>query len=406
MTHRALAEQLSGLDPADQQYASQFIDLMIAWARERGASDIHLQPTADGLEARFRVDGVLNTLGTFAAGDSTNIVTRLKVMAELLTYRSDVPQEGRLRVSDETVEVRVSTFPTIFGEKAVVRLFQSSARFNYLADLDLPADVLVRLRQLLAETSGAILITGPAGSGKTTTLYACLREMVRTSGSARSIAALEDPVEVVVEGVSQSQVNPAAGFDLAQGMRSIMRQDPQVIMIGEMRDRPTAEAALQASLTGQLVLTSFHAGNAAGAISRLTDMGIEPYAIRSGVLAVISQRLVRRLCECKRLAQGPEELLALPVRQAQTPVGCELCLGSGYRGRAVLAEMMLLDEPPIAREILARSGAAGLEQAAVAGGMIGLWERALAAVEGGVTSPAEVRRVMGFGSDPHPRAST
>ena len=402
MTSDPLAQQLAKLDPADQQYASQFVELLLSTARERSASDVHLQPVSDRVEVRLRIDGVLATLGAFPAGTQTNVVTRLKVIADLLTYRTDLPQEGRVCTSDESLEMRVSTFPTVYGEKAVVRLFQSAERFNYLSDLGLPADVLGRLTQLLGEPSGAILVTGPAGSGKTTTLYACLRELVRANAGARNIVAIEDPVEVVIEGVSQSQVNPAAGFDLASGLRSIMRQDPQVIMIGEMRDRPTTEAALQASLTGQLVLTSFHAGRAAGAISRLTDMGIEPYAIRSGILAILSQRLVRRLCQCARTAAGKDEFLNLPVHTAFVPVGCDRCAGSGYRGRAILVELMPLDDAGVGKEILKKSEADQLEQAAVAAGMIDLWRRAVQAVVAGVTSPAEVRRVMGVLSDPRP----
>ena len=399
MSHDPLAQQLAKLDPADQQYASQFIEILLSTARERSASDVHLQPLGDRVEVRLRIDGVLATLGAFPIGTQTNVITRLKVIADLLTYRTDLPQEGRVRTADDTLEMRVSTFPTIYGEKAVVRLFQSAERFNYLADLGLPADVLERLMQLLGETAGAILVTGPAGSGKTTTLYACLRELVRANAGARNIVTIEDPVEVVIEGVSQSQVNPVAGFDLANGLRSIMRQDPQVIMIGEMRDRPTTEAALQASLTGQLVLTSFHAGRAAGAISRLTDMGIEPYAIRSGILAVLSQRLVRRLCQCARAAAGKEEFLNLPVDKAMVPVGCDRCAGSGYRGRAILVELMPLDEPVLGKEILRKTEAAQIEQAAVSAGMTDLWRRAAQAVESGVTSPAEIGRVMGAVSD-------
>ena len=235
-------------------------------------------------------------------------MARLKVLADLLTYRTDVPQEGRIRSPETAVEMRVSTFPTLYGEKAVVRLFTSSSRFLQLADLGLGADVDEALSRLLGETSGAILVVGPAGSGKTTTLYACLREIAARSEGGRSIVTLEDPIEVALPGVAQSQVNLPAGFDLTSGLRSIMRQDPEVIMVGEIRDRPTAQIALEASLTGQLVLSSFHAPGAAGAISRLLEMGLEPYVLRSGLLAVVSQRLLRKLCGCAasdRSVRGP-----------------------------------------------------------------------------------------------------
>jgi general secretion pathway protein E len=395
-----LTEQLSStlraLDPADEQYATRFVDELLAGGRRRGASDLHLHPTQQGLELRWRIDGVLSPLGTYPPGLAANVIARLKVMAELLTYRTDVPQEGRVRGIDGDVEVRVCTFPTLYGERAVVRLFSNRLQFRELEELQLPDEITLRLRQLLCETSGAILICGPAGSGKTTTLYACLHHLVTHAPVPRSIVTLEDPIEMALPGVAQSQVNPAAGFDLASGLRSVLRQDPEVIMIGEIRDSATAEVALQASLTGQLVLSSFHAGSAAEALGRLLDTGIEPYMLRSGVLAVVFQRLLRKLCHCARDAKGDEELLGLSVRRARQAVGCADCAGTGYAGRTVLAEMLTLEESPLASAVLARADVAQLEQLAVRGGMVDRWSRALAAVEQGATSPAEVRRVLGF----------
>jgi general secretion pathway protein E len=396
--------ELASLNPADAHYATRFVELVLSAARERGASDLHLQPTPDGLELRWRVDGVLIGLGTFPSGVTANVIARLKVLADLLTYRNDVPQEGRIRTDDADMEVRVSTFPTLHGERAVVRLFSSKLRYRDLTELQLPDDILSRLRELLVESSGAILVTGPAGSGKTTTLYACLHELVRASGGARSIVTLEDPIEVAVAGVSQSQVNASAGFDLAAGLRSVLRQDPEVIMIGEIRDAATAEVALQASLTGQLVLSSFHAGSASEAIGRLLDMGIEPYMLRSGVLAVIFQRLVRKLCNCARPSRGQDELLGLPVTEARVAVGCPSCAGTGYQGRTVLAEMLSLDERTLGQAIVARIEVDTLEQLALRSGMIDRWQRAIRAMEAGITSPAEVRRVLGFSKNKSDRA--
>ncbi len=320
-----IADQLAALAPADPQYATQFVGAVLAAARAAGASDLHLQPTPAGMELKWRLDGVLAGLGTFPDGSSASIISRLKVLADLLTYRSDVPQEGRIRSPDTALEMRVSTFPTLHGEKAVVRLFSSGTRFLRLADLGLADDVTAAVGRLLHETSGAILVTGPAGSGKTTTLYAALREIVADSTGGRSIASLEDPIEVAVDGVAQSQVNLPTGFDLAAGLRSIMRQDPEVILLGEIRDRETAQIALEAALTGQLLLSSFHAPSAAGAISRLAEMGLEPYVIRSGLLAVVSQRLVRKLCDCARPTQRQEDLLGLGVTNARLAVGCSRC---------------------------------------------------------------------------------
>ena len=399
-----LARALSGLNPQQGEYATRFVELILAEGRRRAASDLHLQPTPDGLSVRFRVDGVLAPVGTFPPGVAANVVSRLKVLAELLTYRSDVPQEGRIRgvgMSDDS-EVRVSTFPTLHGERAVVRLFSGKSMFRHLDDLHLPEEILATLKQLLAETSGAILITGPAGSGKTTTLYACLNELVDYSLVPRSIVTLEDPIEMAIPGISQSQVNETSGFDLATAVRSVLRQDPEVIMVGEIRDRPTAEAAMQASLTGQLVLSSFHAGSAAAAVRRLLDMGLEPYALRSGLLAILFQRLVRRLCECSQPATDPQDLLGLDVSQARLPVGCSQCGGTGYRGRMVLAEMLPLEDDRLGQVILARGELATLEQAALAAGMVDRWARATAAVECGATSPAEIRRVLGFSNSKAP----
>lgn len=391
-----LDRQLSDLDPSDPEFATRAVDRMLAEGRRCGASDLHLQPAPGGLELRFRIDGVLQPAGAFPRSVAPNVVARLKVLAELLTYRTDVPQEGRIRAGESDVEMRVSTFPTLDGERAVVRFFAGSQQFQRLADLGLPDDVLDRLRLLLAETSGAILAVGPAGSGKTTTLYACLRELAARAGAARSLVSLEDPVEVAVSGVAQSQVDAKVGLDLATGLRFLMRQDPEVIMVGEIRDRDTAAAAFQASLTGHLMLSTFHAGSAAEAIGRLSDMGIEPYLLRSGVLAILCQRLARRLCECSARSTDPQARLGLPVEEVRLPVGCDRCAGTGYRGRFLLVEMLTPEKTELGRAILSRSDAAALETLAVEAGMITRWQRAYQALRQGQTSPAEIRRVLGF----------
>ena len=369
---------------------------MLAEGSRCGASDLHLQPTPAGLELRFRIDGVLQPAGAFPRAVAPNVVARLKVLAELLTYRTDVPQEGRIRTGGSDVEMRVSTFPTLDGERAVVRFFAGSQKFHRLDELGLPDDVLHRLRLLLAETSGAILAVGPAGSGKTTTLYACLRELAARAGGARSLVSLEDPVEVAVSGVAQAQVDAKVGLDLATGLRFLMRQDPEVIMVGEIRDRATAAAAFQASLTGHLMLSTFHAGSAAEAIGRLSDMDIEPYLLRSGVLAILCQRLARRLCDCSHISTDPQSRLGLPVDEVRVPVGCDECAGTGYRGRFLLVEMLTPAKTELGRAILSRCDAATLESLAVESGMVTRWQRAYQALRDGRTSPAEIRRVLGF----------
>jgi type II secretory ATPase GspE/PulE/Tfp pilus assembly ATPase PilB-like protein len=289
--------------------------------------------------------------------------------------------------------MRVSTFPTLHGERAVVRLFAAESQYLYLADLGLPGEIEDTLRRLLLETSGAVLITGPAGSGKTTTAYACLREIARATEGRRSLVSLEDPIEVAIDGVSQSQVQAAAGFTLASGLRSLMRQDPEVILVGEIRDPETAATVFQAALTGHLVFSTFHAGSAAGALSRLIDMGIEPYLLRSGLRAVLHQRLVRRLCRCSEPA---DDLLSLPIQSARQAAGCPECRHTGYRGRLALAELL----PPLAGELgaaaLERRDSVELARLAMAAGMTSVFEQAVGGVSAGTTDPAEVRRVFGF----------
>lgn len=385
-----------GRDANDPAHIPDLVDAILTSARRHGATDVHLIPTADDLRMSWRIEGVLQQIAEFPPEFAPKVVARLKVLSQLLTYRTDVPQEGGLRDAGAEGETRISTFPTLFGEKAVIRLFVSAGKYRRLHDLGLPADVFERLVRLLNETGGVILLTGPAGSGKTTTIYAALRELVDKSSGGRSLVSLEDPVEVVVPGVAQSQVNPQAGFGMEAGLRSLLRQDPEVIVVGEIRDCGTAETVFQASLTGHLVLSTFHAGSAAMAISRLSDMGIEPYQLRSGILGIVSQRLARRLCDCARSGDHDEDRLGLNLARFRLPVGCDQCGGTGYRERMVLAEMLVPNLEELGRAILSRRDAAEIEQLAVQSGHITLWRRACDAVEAGLTSPAEVRRVLGF----------
>ncbi|MBS0266119.1 MAG: type II/IV secretion system protein [Planctomycetes bacterium] len=392
--------ELPRLNANDQNYVPQLVSGILAAARNARATDVHLIPGADQMEMRWRIDGVLVRIAEFPGNIAPRIVARLKVLSQLLTYRSDVPQEGRLHgsASDSTEEVRVTTFPTLFGEKVVIRLFAGAGKYRRLSELGLPPDILEVLQGQLEETGGVILVTGPAGGGKTTTIYAALRDLADKNLGGRSLVSLEDPIEVVVPGVSQSQVNPAAGFDMASGLRSLLRQDPEVIMVGEIRDRHTAETVFQASLTGHLVLTTFHAGSATQAVNRLSDMGIEPYLLRSSVRAILCQRLLRRLCGCARTAADDESRMGLPVGVVRVPVGCEECGGTGYRGRFVLTEMLLPQPGDVGRAILSRTEARELERLAVEAGMITQQQRACDAVAAGWTSPAEVRRVLGIPS--------
>jgi general secretion pathway protein E len=390
-----IARQLAALDASSYDYATEFCNRVLAAAREQGASDLHLLPTASGLALSWRLDGVLHPIGEFPRGKSADVIARLKVLAQLLTYKSDVPQEGRIPAASDC-EMRVSTFPTLHGERAAIRLFAAERQFLHLEDLGLPSEIAANLAQLLFETSGAILVTGPAGSGKSTTAYACLRDIARQAAGRRSLVSLEDPIEVAVPGVSQSQVNETAGFDLPTGLRSLMRQDPEVILVGEIRDPATAATVFQASLTGHLVISTLHAGSAARGLARLIDMGIEPYLVRSGLRAMLSQRLVRRLCDCSRPVTGESEQLGLPALAARIAAGCGACRQTGYRGRLVLAEQLPPLVGELGRGVLDRLDAVEIERLALAAGMVPLLARGCAAVDTGQTDPAEIRRVLGF----------
>lgn len=360
---------------------------------------MHLLPTGDGLVVSWRIDGVLQPLGCVPIEIAANVVGRMKVLARLLTYRTAVPQEGRIARGDSSVEVRVSTFPTVFGEKVVCRNLPRGLRpLTRLDELGLPAEIETALQGALRQTSGALVIAGPAGSGKTTTAYAALREIMQLSGGQRSVATLEDPVEAVVEGAAQSQVAADAGFDLLTGLRSLVRQDPEVILIGEIRDAEVAAVAMQAALTGQLVLTTFHATDAAAAVSRLREMGVMPYALRSGVRTVVAQRLLRRLCTCAEADAEAADFLGgeFPHATSKRPRGCDACRQTGYRGRIAVAELLELESPQVAEAVLRGADAGQLRSLAQEAGMQPLLQRAKRLVAEGATSVGEVVRVFGL----------
>jgi general secretion pathway protein E len=389
--------RLSRLSPAKDAYASEFVDSLLDFAHAVGTSDVHVQPTRVGIEVKFRNDGVLQTLGNFPLGANSSIISRLKVMARLLTYQSEVPQEGRIESPNHGREIRVSTFPTLYGERGVLRFFGHDKEYTTLDELGNPIAVTRQIREALLETSGAILITGPAGSGKSTTLYACLRHLVDSNKGSRSIVSIEDPIEVPVEGVAQSQVNIGAGFDLKTGLRSLMRQDPEVIIVGEIRDRDTAEFAIQASLTGQLLLATFHADTATTAVTRLIEMQIEPFLVRSGLITVINQRLLRALCVCAKESTNAHDFEGMDVERVRVPVGCMRCSRTGYFGRLIISEYLDLRNASLGSAILMKSDSRELYRLAIGCGMVPLAEQAAEMVRQGKTSPAEVRRVLGSG---------
>ncbi len=378
--------QIDALDLKSPDRTGQLVDLILAEAVRRGASDVHFEPTHRSMEVRFRLDGVLHPVAVLNRDLAANVVARLKVMAELLTYRQDVPQEGRLTKGQPSlgVDMRVSTFPTIHGEKAALRIFEAGGRVLDLEQLGLPDAVLGDLRSLFLQRTGAIFLTGPSGSGKTTTIYACLRHLVRESRGGRHIVTIEDPVEQVLEGVTQSQARPGAEFDFARGLRSLLRQDPEIIMVGEVRDSETAHITIEAALTGHLVLTTLHAGSACGVLSRLLEMGIETYLLTSGLKGIVNQRLVRRLCpHCRRQSECCWEA-----------VGCQRCYGTGFQGRMLLAELVLLDEP-LRQAVLERADTGTLEKCAAQSGRPTMWAAAEHALAQGGTTADEISRVLG-----------
>jgi type II secretory ATPase GspE/PulE/Tfp pilus assembly ATPase PilB-like protein len=378
--------RIDALDLKGPERAGRLVDLILIDAVRAAASDVHFEPTHHTLEVRFRLDGVLHRVATLNRDLAANVVSRLKVLAELLTYRQDVPQEGRLARGREQygVDMRVSTFPTIHGEKAAVRVFEADARVLDLEQLGLPAALLKELRDLLLQRTGAIFLTGPSGSGKTTTIYACLRHLVQGHEGGRHIVTIEDPVEQVLEGVSQSQARPGTEFDFARGLRSLLRQDPEVIMVGEVRDSETAHTAIEAALTGHLVLSTLHAGSACGVIGRLMEMGIETYLLTSGLKGILNQRLLRRLCRACRRQTGVN----------WEAVGCEKCLSTGYHGRMLLAELVLLDAP-LRQAALAREDTVTLERIAARSGRPTLWSAADGALAEGLTTSEELTRILG-----------
>ncbi|MEY2726452.1 MAG: Type traffic warden ATPase [Planctomycetota bacterium] len=381
------AEAFARLSPREDTYVPALASLVLQEARRQRASDVHLVPEETRLRMQFRIDGVLHSIASFDRELGNRLVARLKVLAGLLTYRTEIPQEGRVAREHSDQEIRVSTFPTLYGEKAAVRLFADNNQLRLPHELGLPHELQQSLLAQLSETAGVILFTGPSGSGKTTTAYACLREILQQSRASRCVMTLEDPIEVALPGVTQAQVREAAGFDLATGIRSLMRQDPDVILVGEIRDSATAEAVFQAALTGHLVLSTFHAGSAVEALARLLEMQLEPYLIRSALRLVLCQRLLRRCCSCTAIPT--------PTTLHKT---CSTCGGTGFHGRLVLAEGLRLDSQELVDAFLQRADARRLQSLAARQDLVTLEQRAHHAVTAGQTTREEVLRVLGSGT--------
>jgi general secretion pathway protein E len=385
-------------DLANQPPVIRFVNLLIREAHDARASDIHLESTRDGLRARFRVDGVLAEVPNPPKALQAAVVSRVKLLAELDIAERRQPQDGRIRVrlEERELDLRVSTVPTLYGESVVLRLLDRGGRPVALDELGMGADTLERFRTLAARPHGILLSTGPTGSGKTTTLYAALGLRQR---AAEKIITVEDPVEYHLDGVTQVPVNRKVNMTFAAALRSILRQDPDVLMVGEMRDPETAQIAVQAAMTGHLVFSTLHTNDAVGALARLLDLKIEAYLVAATLEGVLAQRLVRRICpDCREHYIPDPQVVAL---LAQHPVGrptlvrgtgCPACRGTGYRGRTGIFELLVVTDE-IKQAVARGAGAVELRELARGQGMVTLRQDGWARVEAGVTTVEEVLRV-------------
>jgi type IV pilus assembly protein PilB len=394
MADAELAEDV--FDEATEQTAVRAVDRILSRAAAAGASDIHLERTPDSLRVRFRVDGTFQDISYLSWGVAPAICARLKVMAAMDISEHRLPQDGRLSVTigSRRLDFRASTYPTIHGEKLVLRVLDQGALRLELGALGMRSPVLEDFREIIRKPEGLILITGPTGSGKTSTLYGALGELVQTG---KNITTIENPVEYELAGTNQGQINEKAGFTFAKGLRAVLRQDPDIIMVGEIRDTETLTTAIEASLTGHLVFSTLHTSSAIGTITRLLDMGIEPYFLASGVQAIVAQRLVRRICaHCRTelaMPAGVRHLFGDGVPASLwRGAGCPECRGTGFAGRIGIYEMVRIT-PAMRELILSRASELAMLTAARADNMTTLREQCLAQVREGLTTLEEVVRV-------------
>ena len=388
--------------PAEDASAARMLDLAMIQAIRDRASDIHFEPDEKALRVRFRIDGYLYESLTLPKQIHPAVTSRIKVLAEMDIAETRLPQDGNFNIKLEKrrFEIRVSTFPTIYGENVVLRILDQTSPLFKLDDLGFSGETLTQFKQLVRKTNGIILVTGPTGSGKTTTLYALLNMI---NSNDKNIITIEDPVEYRLALIRQTQINPKAGITFATGLRSILRQDPDIIMIGEIRDLETSEIAMQSALTGHLVLSTLHTNDAPEAISRLVDIGVEPYLISSSVIGVLAQRLVRSICpECKIAYQpDPKEMKALGEKalNSKEPLtlyrgkGCKNCKQSGYRGRTGIFELLVVNEE-IKKLISERASTQAIREVAKkTTGLVPLRMDGLGKVLKGITTVDEVDRV-------------
>ena len=398
-----LEEPQDLLDVDDEAPIIRLVNSLLFRAAKERASDIHIEPMERELLVRFRIDGVLQEIIKPPKRYQNSIVSRVKVMGQLNIAEKRLPQDGRIRIklAGRDIDIRLSTIPCTFGERIVMRLLDKNTTLLDLQDIGMGPETMRGMDQVIRRSHGIVLVTGPTGSGKTTTLYAALS---RINTPDLNILTVEDPVEYQIRGISQMAINPKIGLSFAAGLRSFLRQDPDVIMVGEIRDRETAEIAIQASLTGHLVFSTVHTNDAASAITRLVDMGVEPFLVASSLMAVMAQRLVRRVCQQCREAYRPtaEELKEVGltpdgVARAGNPTvyrakGCETCGGSGYRGRTGIYELLMVDDD-IRQLTLKNVDSTSIKRSGVHKGMRTLLDDGARKVLAGETTLAEVLSV-------------
>ena len=388
------------LDETSDAPIIKLVNLLVSGAIKDRASDIHVEPYSGNLKIRYRIDGILYDILSLPRRIQSPLISRIKIMAKLNIAEKRLPQDGRIeiKIADRLVDIRVSVIPTAFGERVVLRLLDKTANILKLADLGMHHERIKLFNKLIKSPYGIILVTGPTGSGKTTTLYAALSSI---NHPEINIITIEDPIEYQIDGIGQIQVNPKIDLTFAAGLRSIVRQDPDVILIGEIRDRETAEIAIQSSLTGHLVFSTLHTNDAASAVTRLIDMGIEPFLVTSSIIAIIAQRLVRVLCpHCKEVYVPDEETLAnlgldrsvLKKNIFYRKNGCNLCMQTGFRGRTGIFEILIVDEE-IKKLVLKTSDANQINELALKQGMITLQKDGIDKALNGITTTEEVLRV-------------
>jgi general secretion pathway protein E len=387
------------LDTASRAPVIKLVNMLLFEAVKRLASDVHVQPFESHVQARFRIDGVLYDYLEIPKALLDEVISRIKVIGRMDIAEKRIAQDGRttVTVGERAIDLRISIIPTSYGERAVLRLLDKSARLYELDELGMSARDRERFEQIIQKTHGIVLVTGPTGSGKSTTLYAALQYL---DCKECNILTLEDPIEYQLPGISQMQVSTKKGMTFATGLRAVLRQDPDVIMVGEIRDEETARMAVQSSLTGHLVFSTLHTNNAAGAVSRLLDLGIEPYLVASSLLASVAQRLIRIVCnECGvKTVLSAEAVSRLGVDRSLEgapivePKGCDACAGTGYRGRKGIFEMLVVDEK-IRELIVSKAKTSEIERAAVAGAMATLRKDAIRKLLEGQTTLEEVVRV-------------